>query len=178
MEVVKFKYNETEIEFNPTGSDNIMVNATQMAKIFGKRVDVFIKTDHAKEFILIMELTPFGGSSTPLKREQIINSENGNGTYMHRVLALKFAAWLDPKFELWVYSTIDDILFGDLKKYKEANLRQIRLEQAYEQKKKELIENHPEMIEYLELEAQLKLSKYSRIKLSRENMNQMKLNFG
>ena len=32
---------------------------------------------------------------------------------MHRILALKFAAWLNPELELWVYETIDEILFGE-----------------------------------------------------------------
>ena len=31
---------------------------------------------------------------------------------MHRILALKFAAWLNPAFELWIYSVIDELLFG------------------------------------------------------------------
>ena len=32
---------------------------------------------------------------------------------MHRILALKFAAWLNPAFEVWVYSTIEQLLFGE-----------------------------------------------------------------
>ena len=41
---------------------------------------------------------------------------------MHRILALKFAAWLDPDFELWVYNTIDNILFGNYNKHMAAHL--------------------------------------------------------
>jgi len=29
---------------------------------------------------------------------------------MHRKLALKFAAWLSPEFELWVYDRIEELL--------------------------------------------------------------------
>jgi hypothetical protein len=43
-----------------------------MAKAFRKRVDVFLKTDHAKEFIKVLELTPFGGSSDVLKLDEIL----------------------------------------------------------------------------------------------------------
>ena len=63
MEVLNFVYNDQPIEFQPNGDDNVMVNATQMAKVFGKRMDVFLKADHVQEFISVVELTPFGGSS-------------------------------------------------------------------------------------------------------------------
>jgi len=112
MEVVHFIYNEQTVDFLPTSNDNLMVNATQMAKIFGKRVDVFLKSDHTNEFINALEFTPFGGNSEPLKRDEIIQTKGQSGTWMHRILALKFAAWLDPKFEVWVFSTIDQILLG------------------------------------------------------------------
>lgn len=36
--IVKFKFNEVEIEFDPS-DENVMVNATQMAKGFGKQVN-------------------------------------------------------------------------------------------------------------------------------------------
>jgi hypothetical protein len=41
---------------------------------------------------------------------------------MHRVLALKFAAWLNPAFELWVSSTVENLLFG----------RHVKREQSFE----------------------------------------------
>jgi len=31
---------------------------------------------------------------------------------MHWIVAIKFAAWLNPHFEVWVYKTIDEILFA------------------------------------------------------------------
>ena len=31
---------------------------------------------------------------------------------MHRILAIKFAAWRSTDFEVWVYSTIEQLLFG------------------------------------------------------------------
>jgi hypothetical protein len=112
---VEHIYQDTEIHFLLGIEKNVMVNATEMAKAFGKRIDFFLKSDHAKEFIKVLELTPYGGSSTLLKPEEIKMTKNGVGTYFHRILALKFAAWLDPKFELWVYSTIENILFGKAK---------------------------------------------------------------
>ncbi|MCD8529327.1 MAG: KilA-N domain-containing protein, partial [Flavobacterium sp.] len=58
------------------------------------------KADHVKEFIFVLEFTPFGGNSTPLTRDEIIQTKGQNGTYFHKILALKFAAWLDPIFEV------------------------------------------------------------------------------
>jgi len=38
-------------------------------------------------------------------KEDLIISKQKSGTWMHRVLALNFAAWLEPAFDLWVYAT-------------------------------------------------------------------------
>lgn len=111
MNTQVFKFNEYEITFESKDL-NVMINATQMAKAFGKRIDFFLKSEHAKEFIKVLELTPFGGRSEPLKRDEIIKTQNGVSTYFHKILALKFASWLDPKFELWVYTAIEHLLFG------------------------------------------------------------------
>lgn len=115
MEALEFIYQDTEIHFLLGNEKNVMVNATEMAKAFGKRVDVFLKSDHAKAFIKVLELTPYGGSLELLKPEEIIQTKNGVSTFFHRILALKFAAWLDPKFELWVYSKTEEVLFGNAK---------------------------------------------------------------
>ncbi|MDD2820758.1 MAG: KilA-N domain-containing protein [Flavobacterium sp.] len=111
--VVEFIYQDIEIHNLFSDGKNAMINATEMAKVFGKRIDVFLKADHVKAFIKVLELTPYGGSSEVLKPEEIMLKKNGVGTYFHQVLALKFAAWLDPNFELWVYSKIKEILFGN-----------------------------------------------------------------
>ena len=109
---VEFIYQDIEIHNLFSDGKNAMINATEMAKVFGKRIDHFLKADHVKSFIKVLELTPYGGSSEVLKAEEIILTKNGVGTYFHQVLALKFASWLDPQFELWVYSKIKEVLFG------------------------------------------------------------------
>lgn len=52
MKTLEFFYHETEIHFlvNPN-QKNVMVNATEMAKMFNKRMDNFLKADHAQKFI-------------------------------------------------------------------------------------------------------------------------------
>ena len=110
MELINFIYNGTPVGFE-TGNTNLMVNATQMAKIFGKEIKQFNELESTKNFI---DSCLNGRESRPLsiqKKEDLIISNPRTGTQMHRILALKFAAWLNPEFELWVYSTIDKLLF-------------------------------------------------------------------
>jgi len=175
MEVVHFIYNEQTVDFLPTSNDNLMVNATQMAKIFGKRVDVFLKSDHTNEFINALEFTPFGGNSEPLKRDEIIQTKGQSGTWMHRILALKFAAWLDPKFEVWVFSTIDQILLGHYREQREATAEKIRAEQQLELKKKELLEKYPEFVDFLALEGKVSEADKRRLKAIKANVQQLRL---
>lgn len=111
-QIKKFKYNENEIEFDT--QNEIMVNATNMAKIFDKRIDVFLKTQPTRDFIdSILKFPPTGGNLSIESEKDLLISTGRNGTWMHRILALKFAAWLNSDFEVWVYSTIDNLLFGN-----------------------------------------------------------------
>jgi len=151
MKTLPFSYQNSEIQFTHAGND-IMVNATQMAKIFDKRVDHFLKAEHVNNFIQAFELTPFGGSSTPLNREKIIKTINGVGTFMHRILALKFAAWLDPKFELWVFSTIDKLLMNHYRQHHDISIEAINIKKQLQQKEVELLQN-PTYKEYAALKS-------------------------
>jgi len=112
---VEFIYQDSEIHFLLGNEKNVMVNATEMAKLFEKRTDVFLKSDHVKEFLKAIKLPPYGVSLDIKSDEDLIDYKGRNGTYFHRILALKFAAWLDPMFEVWVYSKIEEVLFGKAK---------------------------------------------------------------
>jgi hypothetical protein len=166
---LEFIYQDTQIHFLLGNEKNVMVNATEMAKAFGKRVDVFLKTDHAKEFIKVLELTPYGGSSDVLKLDEILKTTNGVATYFHRILALKFAAWLDPKFELWIYSTIENILFGHYKEHWEAHIRQEDAKSRMETARKKLLlnANQEDVIAYFKAEAEFNSAKNEKSKAIR-----------
>ncbi len=116
MEALEFIYQDTEIHFLLGNEKNVMINATEMAKAFGKRIDVFLKTEPTNAFISALEFPPTGVNSIILKRSDLIVTKGHQGTYFHRILALKFAAWLDPYFEVWVYSRVEDLLFGNAKR--------------------------------------------------------------
>lgn len=140
MKSLEFIYQENEIHFLVNPSDkNVMINATEMAKIFDKRVDVFMRSDHAKSFISILERTPFGGRSEPFPKEEIVKYSGHVGVLFCRPLALKFAAWLDPEFELWVYTKIDDILFGNYQKHWDAHAQQEKAKVMMEAIKSEIL---------------------------------------
>jgi len=143
-----FEFNGQEVEFD-LSSANIMVNATEMAKIYDKDLWKFTKSDHAKAFIAECLKPSNGGFLGIQKEEDLIISKQRSGTWMHRVLALKFAAWLDPEFELWVYITIDKLMFGttrtDLKEKAAAELRRKELHNK-------LMEENSDYAEMMELQ--------------------------
>ena len=177
MKTLLFKFNDQNIEFLQ-GRDCVMVNATQMAKAFNKRIDFFLKAEHTKAFIRELEFPPFGGNSKPLKHDEIIKSKGKSGTYMHRVLALKFAAWLDPKFEVWVFSTIDKILYSHFQDIKEATLEKIRIEKEKEQMREELLQKHPEdFSRFLALEGKLTKADQKRINAIKASTQELRINF-
>lgn len=176
MKVLHFIYNDQAVDFIPAQNNNVMVNATQMAKIFDKRISFFLKADHVENFISALELSPFGDRSTPLKREEIIKTVNGVNTWMHRILALKFAAWLDPFFEVWVYSTIDEILMGHYNDHKQATIDQLLAKKELERKRQELINTHPELFnELFDIESRIQAADRRKTASIKSAVAQLKL---
>jgi hypothetical protein len=170
-QTTNFLYRDTEIEFTLKGKNGVMVNATQMAKIFNKRIDVFLKIEPTKEFIKLLELTPVGGSSATLSREEIIQTKNGVSTFMHRILALKFAAWLSPEFELWVYTTIDKLLFDHYQKLEDSLKESAKRKNQIEKLQEELNQD-PRFLELEMLKLRERQASYARSKM---NVSQLEL---
>lgn len=57
FKTLEFIYQDMQIHFliNPT-DNNVMINATEMAKAFDRRLDFFLKADHTKNFIKELEI--------------------------------------------------------------------------------------------------------------------------
>lgn len=135
MESKTFQFNGKEIAFEMVG-ENVVVNATEMAKVFNKDVYDFLRTEGTKSYIEAFcesEKLRFGDEFSPNgKLVKVVRGGEHNGTWMERSVALKFAAWLDPHFEVWVYKTIDQLLFGEYelihKKVVEAAERKAEIE--------------------------------------------------
>tara|TARA_R110002096_G_scaffold432559_1_gene649615 strand:- start:7262 stop:7810 length:549 start_codon:yes stop_codon:yes gene_type:complete len=172
----QFIYQDTAIHFALSTNKNVMVNATEMAKSFNKRIDHFLKTEPTKAFINLLEFPPQGVNSAPLKREQIIKTRGQNGTYFTRILALKFAAWLDPSFELWVFSTIDEILFGDYLKHQQAIEETLKAENELEVLQNLLAEN-PNFKRIQELQEFIKTKDSEKRKALAAKKQQITLDF-
>lgn len=167
MKTLEFIYQETAIHFMVNPEDaNVMVNATEMAKLFGKKTELFLKSDHAKAFIEVANRQPNGG--------RIIDSRGRNGIYFDRRLALKFAAWLSPEFEYWVYSKIEEITFGNYQKHWEAHaMQELAKAEMKDLKKQMLLNPTPELVvSYFEQETIFNAAKNAKTKAIK---NQLKM---
>ena len=174
MKTIDRLFQETEIHFLLQNEGEVMVNATEMAKAFGKRTDVFLKTDHVKAFLEVLNRPPNGGSLSSISEDQLIQRKGRSGVYFNRLLALKFAAWLDPEFEVWVFSQIDNILFGHYKKHWDAHASQESAKQRMDNLKKKLISSGStaDAIAYFEAEREFNDAKNAK---SRAIRNQLKM---
>jgi len=79
-------------------------NANDLNKFVpDKRLDVFMKTQDTKDYMekITQTMNPPNGVT-------IIRKGRGASTYMHKMLALRFAAWLSKDFELHIYKTYDE----------------------------------------------------------------------
>lgn len=107
-----FEYQGTTIVFE-FGNGQKMVNATHMAKAFGKKVGNFLQNKQTKEFIAALNSRDWNSShGNEFKALRMIKGGTPDlqGTWMDERLALMFAAWLSPIFHLWVYDRIHELL--------------------------------------------------------------------
>lgn len=78
-----------------------MINATQMAKPFGKRPNDYLSLPSTNE--LLRAITrKLCISDNQLVITKAGSPQNGGGTWMHEDVALDFAQWLSVDFRLWV----------------------------------------------------------------------------
>lgn len=101
-----FSYNGNEVTFR--NSDGVAyVNATQMAKSFGKQPVHWLNQSGTNDFI--DELSKLRNRSLT---ELVIVSKGGAnpGTWMHEDVALEFSRWLSPAFSIWCNDRIKELL--------------------------------------------------------------------
>ena len=101
-----FHYHGKPITFSK--GENLMINATEMAKSFGKTTKDWLRTLASKNFI---------HSLSDVRQiclsELVIIKQGGNGeqgTWMHEDVALEFARWLSPQFAIWCNDRIKELL--------------------------------------------------------------------
>ena len=111
-DVRRFNYNDQVVTFEFVDGQS-MVNATQMAKPFPKKAPAdFLRLSSTKSFVLALE-EDYKKGGAPKEVLRIVKGGNDvelQGTWMDEHLALKFAGWLAPEFEVWVYKKIRELL--------------------------------------------------------------------
>jgi hypothetical protein len=153
--ILDYKGNVIEFSFDRE-KGNMMVNATEMAEIFGKDVRDFMVLKQTKDFISECLKKENSSFLNVEKETDLIVSIQKSGTWMHRVLALKFAAWLSPAFELWVYSTVENLLFGNYARRDQSFERTIVMRNKMDELELKLDKTVQDFEEYLSLSRQLK----------------------
>ena len=101
-----FAYDGNNVTFAKKGN-LVMVNATQMAKPFGKQPSDWTRQKSSKDFIdalCIARRIP-----RPSDLLKVTNGDNG-GTWMHEDVAIEFARWLSPQFAIWCNDRIKELL--------------------------------------------------------------------
>lgn len=111
--LISKQFNNQTITFDL--SDDLLINLTEMAKPFGKKPHDFLELDQTKAFLteLAKSLNCFKSSQNGLEAKQYVITKHGGsnpGTWAHRKVAIKFAAWLSPELEVWMINQIDELL--------------------------------------------------------------------
>lgn len=105
-----FNYNDTPVSFQM--GNNLMINASQMAKIFGneKRPQFWLNNQQTKDYIQVLS------KARNLALADLVVVKRGglnSGTWLHEDLAIVFAQWLSPEFYLWCNDRIKELFrFG------------------------------------------------------------------
>jgi hypothetical protein len=174
--LLAYQFEGQEVEFDIAGEE-VMINATEMAVIFDKKPYEFLRLEQTKRFISEMEKefkcgdgpylnagnadsgfdTAVGleAENSPLVRTKRGRDDSG-ATWMHRVLALKFAGWLDARFEVWIYRTIEQVLFAHGQRIGQEVREKARLLDRREELKQELLQGSPLFLEYLEIDFKIR----------------------
>lgn len=103
-----FNYMGNEITF--LNGESVMVNATEMAKPFGKAPWKWLELPSTKEYIKALS------ENRSLAVNQLVTSVRGGnnpdirGNWFHEDLALEFARWLSPKFAIWCNDRIKELI--------------------------------------------------------------------
>lgn len=100
-----------------SGDGSVMVNATNMAKPFEKRVGDWARAEAAKRHIKILAEKHSLHPSHILK---VVNGgiDAGGGTWMHKDLAIEFARWLEVTKKLNLQDVKETYLIFDGRYYK------------------------------------------------------------
>lgn len=106
--LIQFDYNGAVIPFALTEND-VMINATKIAKICNKQIGHYLSNQSTKDLINEVSLV----IGIPIT-ELVVTIQGGipqnQGTWFHRLIAIHFAMWCNPKFGVWCLQKLDEII--------------------------------------------------------------------
>lgn len=149
--------------YNPT-----VTSVTEMAKVFGKEVARFMENDGTQKFIDACLNTRNSSFLIVESRDDLVTSKQKSGTWMHRILALKFAAWLNPDFEVWIYYTVDKMIYEFAQELENSIGESILLQRQQDEIKNKLAKESSEFMEYLTIEQKI-INSRTRRRLATKN---------
>lgn len=86
--------------------DNVMINATEMAKVFDKEPKFWLLNKSTSEF-----LNELGKVRNLTLDKLVVVTKGGvnSGTWMQEDVAIEFARWLSPAFAIWCNDRIKEL---------------------------------------------------------------------
>lgn len=121
-----YEYNGNLVRFDKVDGVT-MINATQMAKPFGKRPVDWLQNQQAKDFIEALAEVRNSTSADLVRVTKGGNDKNAQGTWMHEDVALEFARWLSPQFAIWCNDRIKELFKEGVVKAQRTEERRKRL---------------------------------------------------
>lgn len=111
---VSFGYEGKTINFKDQ-KGYVLVNATQMAKVFGKTPKDWLRLQSTEEFLNVLKDSRSADMPNGLFQDdkilvQVIRGGLNQGTWMDEDVALEFSRWLHPKFAIWTNKHIKELL--------------------------------------------------------------------
>lgn len=104
VEVMEFHGSQVAFE---EINGKMMVNATQMAKPFGKTPKDWLRTLQAKDLVKVVAARQ---KCLPTDLQLVRNGGTNFGTYLEKNVALFFAQWLSPEFYLACNEKLEELL--------------------------------------------------------------------
>lgn len=71
---------------------------------------LFLMNESSKKYIAALDL------NIGIPSLRIQHGGNKSGTWAHKLLAYKYASWIDPDFEIGAYTVLDNFFSGNLKR--------------------------------------------------------------
>ena len=125
-----YAYEGSDVTFS--NGDNVMVNATQMAKAFGTKPADWLRNEQAQRMINTIAVSQKCDTADLVVVKQGGNNLEEQGTWFHEDVALVFAQWLSPEFYLWCNNRIKELIkngVSDIRETPADRMKELEIEE-------------------------------------------------